>query len=79
MLLDCHRHRRDAGSLGGRAAGPTDNPRAGGRGNARNRGPLEVQGFVVEPRAVSETVEVPGTLLPAEETQIRSELSGRVV
>jgi membrane fusion protein (multidrug efflux system) len=49
------------------------------RGNARSRGPMEVQGFVVEPSSVSETVEVPGTLLPAEETQIRSELSGRVV
>jgi len=52
---------------------------ASARGNARNRGPLEVQGFVVEPRSVSENVEVPGTLLPAEETDIRSETSGRVV
>ena len=51
----------------------------GPRTNARARGPLEVQGFVVEPRSVSENVEVPGTLLPAEETQIRSELNGRVV
>ena len=49
------------------------------RGNARQRGPLEVEGFIVEPRSVSETVEVPGTLMPAEETQIRSEVSGRVV
>lgn len=56
-----------------------DGARANPRGNARNSGPMQVQGFVVEPRAVSETVEVPGTLLPAEETQIRSELSGRIV
>jgi membrane fusion protein (multidrug efflux system) len=40
---------------------------------------MEVQGFVVQPRSVSETVEVAGTLLPAEETQIRSELNGRIV
>lgn len=49
------------------------------RGGARQRGPLEVEGFLVETRSVSETVEVPGTLLPAEETQIRAEVSGRVV
>jgi membrane fusion protein (multidrug efflux system) len=49
------------------------------RGNARQRGALEVEGFIVEPRSVSETVEVPGTLFPAEETQIRAEVSGRVV
>jgi membrane fusion protein (multidrug efflux system) len=49
------------------------------RGNSRQRGPLEVEGFVVEPSAVSETVEVPGTLLPGEETQIRAEVNGRVV
>jgi len=47
--------------------------------NSRQRGPLDVEGFLVEPREVSETVEVPGTLLPAEETQIRAEVSGRVV
>jgi membrane fusion protein (multidrug efflux system) len=56
-----------------------DSPQASARGNARNRGPMEVQGFVVQPRSVSETVEVAGTLLPAEETQIRSELNGRIV
>lgn len=50
-----------------------------GRGGNRQRGPLVVDGFLVEQRAVSETVEVPGTLLPAEETQIRAEVSGRVV
>jgi membrane fusion protein (multidrug efflux system) len=56
-----------------------ENGQQGPRGNARQRGPLEVEGFLVETRPVSETVEVPGTLLPAEETQIKSEVSGRVV
>src|SRR5690242_12104846 len=51
---------------------------AGGAGN-RQRGPMVVDGFLVEPSAVSEAVEVPGSLLPAEETQIRAEVSGRVV
>ncbi len=51
-----------------------------GRGGAnRSRGPMVVDGFLVEQRPISEMVEVPGSLLPAEETQIRSEVSGRVV
>ena len=45
----------------------------------RPKGPIGVEGFLVEPRMVSENVEVPGTLLPAEETQIRPEVSGRIV
>src|SRR5688572_1640183 len=56
-----------------------DNGAANPRGNARNRGPLQVQGFVVQESSISEAVEVPGTLLPAEETQIKTEVSGRVV
>jgi membrane fusion protein, multidrug efflux system len=44
----------------------------------RATGPLTVEGFLVEKHKISDKVEVPGTLLPAEETQIRSEVSGRV-
>src|SRR5262245_54401071 len=47
--------------------------------NLRNRGPLSVDGFVVQTSPISEDVEVPGTLLPFEETQIRAEVSGRIV
>lgn len=55
-------------------------PQQQGRGGAnRSRGPMVVDGFLVEQRSISEMVEVPGSLLPAEETQIRSEVSGRVV
>jgi membrane fusion protein (multidrug efflux system) len=51
-----------------------------GRGGAnRKAGPMVVDGFLVEQHELSETVEVPGSLLPAEETQIRAEVSGRVV
>ena len=52
--------------------------KASGQGQ-RNKGPLVVEGFVVNKSAVSEDVEVPGTLLPAEETQIRAEVSGRII
>lgn len=50
-----------------------------GNGGNRQRGPLLVDGFVVEQHELSENVEVPGSLLPAEETQIRAEVAGRVV
>ncbi len=56
-----------------------DKVNGGGRGNARQKGPLVVEGFLVETSEVSEAVEVPGTLFPAEETQIRAEVSGRVI
>jgi membrane fusion protein, multidrug efflux system len=52
---------------------------AGGGGARRQMGPLTVEGFVVQPSSVSEDVEVPGTLLPSEETQIRAEVSGRII
>ena len=47
--------------------------------NQRPRGPLLVEGFVVQTSSISEDVEVPGSLLPLEETKIRSEISGRII
>ena len=41
--------------------------------------PVMAEGFLVTPQSISEDVEVPGSLLPAEETQIRPEVSGRIV
>ncbi len=41
--------------------------------------PLLVEGFLVEAHTESENIEVPGSLLPVEETQIRPETSGRIV
>jgi membrane fusion protein (multidrug efflux system) len=49
------------------------------QGGNRQQGPLTVEGFVVEERAISDQVEVPGSLMPAEETQLKTEVSGRVV
>lgn len=43
------------------------------------RPPIVAEGFVVQTSSVSEDVEVPGTLFPSEETQIRSEVSGRII
>jgi membrane fusion protein, multidrug efflux system len=50
---------------------------AGGR--QRQQGPLSVDGFIVQQSEISEDVEVPGSLLPFEETAIRAEVGGRVV
>ncbi|MBX2895179.1 MAG: efflux RND transporter periplasmic adaptor subunit [Cyclobacteriaceae bacterium] len=47
--------------------------------NNRNAGPMVVDGFLVTPQNISDKLEVPGSLMPAEETQIRTEVSGRVV
>ena len=38
-----------------------------------------VDAFLVEQSSVSENVEVPGTLFPFEETQIRAETGGRII
>lgn len=46
---------------------------------ARKGGPILAEGFIVEPQVESENVEVPGSLLPVEETQIRPEVTGRIV
>jgi membrane fusion protein (multidrug efflux system) len=48
-------------------------------GRQRNLGPMMVDGFIVETHSISDDVEVPGSLFPFEETQIRAEVSGRVV
>ena len=57
-----------------------DQQALGGAGGARrSQGPLQVDGFVVKERPISEKIEVPGSLLPFEETQLRAEVGGRVV
>lgn len=45
----------------------------------RGGGPLQVEAFVVKTKNIAENLEVPGTLLPFEETEIRPEISGRLV
>lgn len=48
-------------------------------GRPRQQGTLLVDAFRVQISSVSENVEVPGTLFPYEETQIRAEVGGRIV
>jgi membrane fusion protein (multidrug efflux system) len=41
--------------------------------------PVQAEAYIVKTRPMSEDLEVPGTLLPYEETEIRPEISGRLV
>lgn len=52
-------------------------PVAGGA--RRQLGPLMVDGYVISSSSISEKIEVPGSLLPFEETEIRAEVGGRIV
>ncbi len=45
----------------------------------RQQGPMTVVGHIVKTGPVSEPLQLPGTLLPMEETEIHSEVNGRVV
>lgn len=48
-------------------------------GRPRQTGPLPVDGFIIKHTSISEDVEVPGSLRPFEETEIRAEVGGRIV
>src|SRR5690348_6985087 len=50
----------------------------GGGGGGRPNMPVQAEGYVVKTRVMSEDLEVPGSLLPFEETEIRPEISGRL-
>ncbi len=41
--------------------------------------PIQAEGFIAKNRSLNENIQAPGTLLPFENTQIRSEISGRIV
>jgi membrane fusion protein, multidrug efflux system len=49
-----------------------------GQGRAGNM-PVQAEGFIVKTRPMSENIEVPGSLLPFEETEIRPEISGKII
>jgi membrane fusion protein, multidrug efflux system len=54
---------------------PANNRSAAGGGDR----PVQAEAFIVRTKSLSESLEVPGTLMPFEETEIRPEISGRVV
>src|SRR5688572_28949394 len=48
-------------------------------GRTRVQGPVTADAFRVAVSSISDHIEVPGSLLPFEETHIRAEVGGRVV
>ena len=54
-------------------------PAAGAGGTRPGNIPVQAEAYIVKTRVMSEDLEVPGTLLPYEETEIRPEISGRLV
>ena len=48
-------------------------------GGPSNNGPLKVEAIIVSPSTLSNKIEVAGNILPFELTEIRSEISGRIV
>src|SRR5687768_544708 len=55
-----------------------DSPAAHAAGMQRG-GPVQAEAFVVRTKSLSEQLEVPGSLQPFETTEIRPEISGRIV
>jgi membrane fusion protein (multidrug efflux system) len=51
----------------------------GGQGGAANQPPLTVDVYVVEPTLINEKIEISGSLLAFETTEIHPEISGRLV
>lgn len=64
-------------SLAIAACGKKETPAS--TGQARQMNVPQVDGFIVRPQSISDKIEVPGSILPGEQTQIRAEVSGRVV
>jgi len=65
LLFSCKSEKKDAPAAG--AGGPKPDM------------PVQVEGFIVVNKNLAENLEVPGSLQPFEETEIRPEISGRLV
>src|SRR5689334_20743699 len=73
LIIACNDSKKDTAAGGKQAGG------SGGRQAGQANMPVQAEGFIVKTRPMSEAIEVPGSLLPYEETEIRPEISGRVV
>ena len=54
------------------------NQRGGGGGGGRQQGPQRVDVIIATPQKITESIEVPGTLIASETTEIHPEVSGRL-
>jgi len=65
IFVSCKNEKKEAPANAGRTGG-------GDR-------PVQAEAFIVKTKTLSENLEIPGTLLPFEVTEIRPEISGRVI
>jgi membrane fusion protein (multidrug efflux system) len=65
IFVSCKNEKKEAPANAGRTGG-------GDR-------PVQAEAFIVKTKSLSENLEIPGTLLPFEATEIRPEISGRVI
>jgi membrane fusion protein (multidrug efflux system) len=62
-------------ACGGKKKNNTPSPQA----NAARQGPMRVDGYIVKSESFQENIEVPGTLVANEVTEIHPEVAGRIV
>lgn len=60
-------------------AGKSKKEEVPAKGAGRPQGPARVEGYVVKPQAFAENIEVPGSIIANETTEIHPEISGRIV
>ena len=56
-----------------------DKSKTGKPGGRQASGPLKVEGYVVKTSVLNQSIDIPGSLLPFEETEIHPEVAGKVV
>src|SRR5438477_5062194 len=66
FLISCYSKKKEA---------VAENPRSANSSTPS----IQADGFIVRTKSLSENLEVPGTILPYEQTEIRPEITGRVV
>jgi membrane fusion protein (multidrug efflux system) len=59
--------------------GSSEKEKPGASDRSANSLPIQVDGYVVKASTLNEDIEVPGTLLPFEETEIHPEVAGKVI
>jgi len=59
--------------------GNTEKEKSATGGRPKNPPPLQVEGYVVKPFTLDQNIEVPGSLLPFEQTEIHPEVAGKVI
>src|SRR5438045_7710113 len=60
------------------SCGSKQKQEAPAQGNKGAKGPVKVDGYIVQTKPVSEQIQIPGTIKAQDETQIHPEVAGRI-